>query len=339
MRHFLSERALVAAAALGFVAGCSGGSASLAPDQSAPAKQSARQVGPGMRALPGPAVAGPIIVPLVPRQPNAPRGWPDRKRRHQLLFVADGSSGVLIYNPKAPNSSPKGSITKDVNAPAGLAIDKKGALYVANAGNNTVTVYPKGSSSPTLTISTGINSPYGIAVDSKGNVFVSNLNTNVVTGYKTGATSPYETINFANFGQAVGLGIDAKDNLWVACDSANGVFEIAAGTTTVVNSGLTGLNGPIGVSFGKKDVIYVSNFAAGYVNVYTYGTTIPSVRITNGIEQFGPTLNGFTASGAFFQSNQDDNVVGYMKGQTAPFSTLTGGSSPLGVASSPLVQK
>ena len=57
------------------------------------------------------------------------------------------------------------------------------------------------------------------------------------------------------------------------------------------------------------------------------------------IENFGPTLNGFTAVDAFFQSNQDDNVVGYKKGQTSPFSTLSGASSPLGIASSPLVTK
>jgi len=292
-----------------------------------------------MRVLPGPSVSGPIVAPLVPREPNAPRGWPAKKKKAEILFVSDSSSGILMYDPTTPNASPEGSITTGVDVPSGVAVDKHGALYVANEGNNSVTVYPAGSSSPSLTISSGISGPYGVAVDSSGDVFVSNLNTNDITAYKSGATSLYETINFGAYGQAVGLGVDAKDNIFVACDSSNGVFEIAAGGTSVTNAGLTGLNGPIGVSLGKKDVIYVSNFAAQNVNIYSYGSTSPSKTITSGIEQYGPTLNGFTSKGAFFQSNQADNVVGYKNGQTSLFSTLSGASSPLGIASSPLVKK
>ncbi|MBV8067918.1 MAG: hypothetical protein JO113_08065 [Candidatus Eremiobacteraeota bacterium] len=106
-----------------------------------------------------------------------------------------------------------------------------------------------------------------------------------------------------------------------------------------MNSGLTSLNGPISVSFGKSDIIYVSNFASSTVNIYTYDSTTPSGDITNGIEKYGPTLGGFTANGSYFQSNQSDNVVGYKSGQTSPFSTLSGASSPLGIASEPLVKK
>jgi len=331
----LSRRALIAAAALAFSAGCSGGP--LASNQPSSITPSSHRAGPGMRVLPGPEVAGPIVAPLVPRVPSAPRGWPAKKKKQQILFVADSSSGVLMYNPKVANSSPTGSITTGVDVPAGVAVDKKGMLYVTNEGNNTVTVYPKGSSSPSLTISTGISSPYGITVDSGGNVFVSNLGTNDITAYKAGATSPYETINFNAYGQAVGVGVDAMDNIWVACDSTNGVFEIKKGSSSVQNSGLTSLGGPIGVSFGQTDEIFVSNFGSNDVTVYNYGSTTPSATITSGIS--GPTLDALTHSDYYFQSNQDDDVVGYKKGQTSPFSTLSGASSPLGIASSPEVKK
>src|SRR5580704_2815786 len=305
----LSRRTLIATAALAFAAGCSSNN-SLAPGQSSSIMPSSRQAAGGMRILPGPVVVGPLVVPLTPRAVRAPHGWPaKKKKKSEILFVADASSGVLMYDPKKANSSPIGSITTGVDIPSQVAVDKKGALYVVNDGNNTATVYPKGKSSPSLTISSGISSPYGVAVDSKGNVFVSNLGTNEITAYAAGSTTPYETINFNSYGQAVGVGVDGKDNIWVACDSTNGVFEIAAGTTTVTNSGLTSLNGPIGVSFGHQDQIFVSNFAASDVNIYTYGTTTPSGTITSGIENFGPTLNGFTAVDAFFQSNQADNVV------------------------------
>lgn len=330
------RRSLILGTALAVAAGCS--SNSIAPSQSS-SIPSSRYAGIPMRVLPGPAVAGPIVVPAVAQKPNAPAGWPPDAKRHrkrEILFVGDNSS-VLMYNPAKANSSPTGSITNGINVAFGVAVDKKGTLYVANLGGNTVTVYPKKKTTPSLTISNGISGPYGIAVDSKGNVFVSNLNTNDITAYAAGATTAFETISFATEGQAVGLGVDGKDNVWVACDSSNAVFEIPAGSTTPQNAGLSGLNGPIGVSFGLADIMYVSNFATSNVQVYKYGTTTPLQTITSGIS--GPTQNGFTANGSFFQSNQGFNVVGYKKGKTSPFSTLVGATSPAGIASSPLVKK
>ena len=339
MSQVTLRRALLVGAALAFASGCSGGGLSSTQNPSS-LTPSSRAIPPGMRMLPGPVVSGPRLVAIVPLKPNAPLGWPAHHRRHkEILFVADGNSGVLLYNPRVPNSAPTGSITTGVNAPSQVAVDSAKALYVVNSGNNTVTVYPKGATSPSLTITGGLSSPYGVTVDSKGNVFVSNLGNNTVTAYQAGQTTPYATMNFSSLGQPVGVGSDALDNIWVACDSSNKVFEIPAGTTTPKDAGLSGLNGPIGVAFGKSDIMYVSNFAASNVNVYAYGTTTPSATITAGIEHFGPTLGGFTATGAYFQSNQGDNVVGYKSGATSPFSTLTGATSPLGVASEPLVTK
>jgi hypothetical protein len=94
MFQTLSRRTLIAGAALAFAAGCS--SNSLSPGQSSFAPSSHR-VPSGMRTLLGPLVSGPIVVSAVPRQPNAPRGWPLKKKKHkEILFVADGSSGVLM---------------------------------------------------------------------------------------------------------------------------------------------------------------------------------------------------------------------------------------------------
>ena len=341
MYETLSRRALGAAAALAFVAGCSGNSSSLMPNESSLVSPSSHQIAPGMRLLPGPAVSGPIIVPIVPRYPSSlVRGWPDKKKRKEILFIADLENNVVeMYNPKVPNPTPEGSITTGINNPGELAVDKKGTLYVANIGNNTITEYPKGQTSPSVTIADGLSSPEGVAVDSKGDVFASNLGNNTVVGYLPGQTSAYETINFGSLGQPVGIAIDGKDNLWVATDTTNSVYEIPAGSSTPQNANLTGLSGPGGVAFGTNDVMYVSTFNGANVQIYAYGTTNPRKTIINGIEYLGPTLNGFTAAGTFFQSNQFDNVVGYKKGQTSPFSTITGLTDPLGIASSPLVKK
>jgi hypothetical protein len=339
MHNSLLRRVLIAAAALAFVAGCSGSSGSVGPGQSTSLTPSSHQQ-PGMRVLPGPAVAGPIVVPLVVHRDNLVRGWPTskrRKKRHEILFVADETnSAVDMYDPRKANPSPEGSITDGIDVPIQIAVDKKGTLYVANLGNGTITEYKKGSSSPSVTLSTGLHEPYGLAVDSKGNVFASNLGNNTIVGYEAGGTAPFETIGFSSEGQAVGMGTDGNDNLWVACDTTSAVYEIPAGSSTPKDAGLSGLEGPISISFGKRDQMFVSNFGGENVAVYTYGTTSPAYTITSGID--GPTFNGVTYSATFFQTNQDLNVVGYKKGATSPFSTITL-SGPAGIASWPLVPK
>lgn len=336
MLQTVSRRALCAAVALLFAAGCSGNTSTSGGSSAlTPSTQIAGQAG---RILPGPVVSGPIVIPLTRPITNAPKGWPDRKRKKkEILFVADCDGGVLMYDPTKANSSPIGSITTGTDCAFGAAVDKSGNLYVANISGNSVTVYPKGQTSPSLTITDAVSSPYSVAVDSKGNVFVSNLGNNTITAYAAGQTSEYETISFSAYGQAVGIGTDGSDNVWVACDTSNAVFVIKAGSSGVTNAGLTGVTGPIGVSFGPKGVVYVSNFGSADVTAYKSGQTSPFETITDGIS--GPTQSGVTAKGAFFQSNQDDNVVGFKKGKTTLFSTLMGATSAAQIASSPLAKK
>jgi hypothetical protein len=350
MLPIFSRRALIAATGLAFVTGCSGAS-SLAPSQQSaqlPTSQMsvARQAGAAGHFIQGSIVEGKYFVPAVAHPLSLPHAWPDARRHPATLFVADPQQNeVLMYDPATANPSPLGSITTGIDYPFGLAMDKSGTLYVANLlggspNNGSITVYPKGATSPSLTIVTGMVNPYGVAVDSTGEVFATMLDSNTIVGYKAGATTPFETISFAAFGQALGITTDAHDNLWIGSDSSSeGVWEIPAGTTTPQSSSDTGTNGTIDVAFGLADLEYAANFGGSDVTGYKSGTTTPFRTITDGIETHGPTFGSFTASGAYFQSNQDGNVSGYHKGKVKPFSTITGIPDPRGIVSFPLVKK
>lgn len=318
-----SGRAFIAGALLAFAAGCSG-NPSLG-DRFNPAAPLLRQATASVRAMPGVRI-----------------GWPKAKNQ-PILFAADGPNGVLMFNPNQPSGSPEGAITAGISGAAGMAVDRKCTLYVANISANTVTIYPRGDTTPKTTISHGLSWPYGIALDSHGNLFVSNVYADTLTAYHRGQTTPYETLSFGNYGQVMGVGIDSKDNVWVVSDYGPPyiVFEIPAGTTQINNAGLQDLNLPLGIAFGQHDEMYVSNLESSTINVYKYGTTTPYRTITNGIEHYGATLNAVTASDQYFQANQRDNVVGYKKGQSTPFSTLnlTQPVEPLGLAAWPLVRK
>jgi sugar lactone lactonase YvrE len=254
-----------------------------------------------------------------------------------ILYVADRQGNVVrMYDPNTPNPTAEGEITDGISGPQGLAVDSKGTLYVSNVGGSTtaknwISIYDAGKKKPRMTIpGPGY---YGLAVDAKGDIFAT-FTGGYVAAYKPGAKKPYET--FKGFDNLDGIAVDSKDNVWFADIGASKVYEILAGTRKAKDAGLSGLNGPDGVAFGPKDTLYVANFGPYNVQVYKAGSKHPAYTLTDGIHQC--TLNGATAGGIFFQSNQTDNVVGYKAGQKAPFSTITGNSDPLGIAAYPPVR-
>ena len=322
----LSLVLLSATATLSVLVACSGSSVPMSAGSS-----------PAIRVLPGPKAVDPLVLPLIRRPWNLPHRWP-KTTSGQILFVADISDNqVLMYDPAQPNPSPLGSITDGINEPMGVAVDKQGQVYVVNIGNNTVTIYPRGSTSPSITIEKGLWAPAGIGVDSKGNVFVANEE-QFVTGYRPGRATPFETIPLQTIHcSATGLAVDAADTVWVVCSNLDSLWTIPHGKRKAQNANLSGMGGPWGVSFGRNGMMYVSNDAASNVVVFAPGTTSPALTITDGIDN--PTFSGVSASGRFFQSNTPGNIAGYKEGHTKPFTTITTTPNPQGVAAYPPVNQ
>jgi sugar lactone lactonase YvrE len=108
-----------------------------------------------------------------------------------------------------------------LSAPIGLALEPNGNIAVANADNNSVTVYganPSGNlnEGPAVRIAganTGLSLPTGVAVDASGNIYVSNDGpTPSVTVYSAtanGAVPPAATISGGN------TGLDAPNGIAV----------------------------------------------------------------------------------------------------------------------------
>ena len=109
------------------------------------------------------------------------------------IYVAnDGSTEgnadtITVYQPPPNDGSPKATISSGtgIAAPAGVAIDSSGNIYVTNEGStiggvDSVTVYPPASYAnvpPSATIvgtNTGLAVPFGTAANSNGNLYVAN---------------------------------------------------------------------------------------------------------------------------------------------------------------------
>jgi hypothetical protein len=145
-----------------------------------------------------------------------------------LVYVASqgGSNGaVYAFNPNGA-TKPLETIVAGISEPMGITLDNTGTLYVANSGNNTVTVYAPGTTSPSKTLTDGISAPQGVAVGADGTTYVANEGPNpsagsgTVTEYSSGTSSPSATLSLAGY-DAFATALDTSNNLYVSWFSIN----------------------------------------------------------------------------------------------------------------------
>ena len=219
-------------------------------------------------------------------------GWlsPAAKSGKHLVYVSDFlKNAVEIYDASGSNQSPIGEITDGISGPEGCSVDRKGDLFVTNATNFTVTMYPRGSTSYTL-LYTGFAYPTNVAVGADGMVYVVDLVGKKVVEFPRGKTRSKRTISIS---YPQGAALDAANNLYVSHNTgANGagpgdVEEYAPGSTTG-----TSLHLPVVWSAGdavdRQGDVVVADQGSGIGNAAVYvfppGSTTPSLTITQGIE-------------------------------------------------------
>ena len=219
-------------------------------------------------------------------------GWlsPRAKSGKGLVYVSDNNgNAVYIFDKKDLAQGPIGEITDAIEAPNGLAVDRHGALYVANS-NSTVEVYPRGSTQPSVTYTDGISFPFGLVVSpNTGRLYVANFNANDVTEYAKGSTTPDTTISFVSLegNDPYGMALDREDDLFV---SALGyptarAYEIPAGSDTPEDLGISGIEVMYGIAIDQKGDVVVVDQGAKAIYVYPPGSDTPSKTITDGLIQ------------------------------------------------------
>lgn len=231
-------------------------------------------------------------VPMGQPQPlHRGGGWlsPQAKSGKGLIYVSDFlNNNVEIYPANGTGQSPIGVITDGIDGPEGSFVDKHGNLYVSNVTNQTVTMYPKGSTSYSL-VYTGFAYPTDVTVGANGMAYVSDLVGEKVVEFPYGKTRSKRTIDLS---YPQGVATDSKNDLYVAYNTgAHGggpgtVNEYPPKSTNGMN-----LNLPIvwaaGDAIDKKGDVVVADQGSGSnaaVYVFPPGATTPSLTITQGIE-------------------------------------------------------
>lgn len=199
--------------------------------------------------------------------------------------TTDHQSPIDIFPLTGPNHRKIGSITNGIDSSWGLSVDSNKSLYVANAGNGTVTVYPYGSTTPSMTYSILGAALYALA-DSTGHVFLSGWNKHHyghVIEFNAGSN---RVIAHQQLGSETdGIAEDAQGNLYVAY-RAGGTFPNSSiaefSGPHLTNMRLLGMtvDQPQGLLVDRAGNIIVAESVADQIDVFPRGATTPSVKVT-----------------------------------------------------------
>jgi DNA-binding beta-propeller fold protein YncE len=262
-------------ASLALCAGCAGGQATPAPNLGGAPEQAARA-----HALLG--IAQPV---------HRAGGWLSAaaKKAKHLIYVSDFlNNAVEIYSAAGSDQSPVGEITDGISGPEGICADEHGNLYVTNASNQTVTMYPHGSSTYKLQY-TGFAYPTNVTAGKNGWVYVADLVGEKVVEFPKNSTRSKVTIDIT---YPQGVALDSKNNLYVEYNTgAHGagpgdVDEFAPRSTSGNDLGLPIVWAAGDAIDGKSDVVVADQGSGSNAAVYVFppGSKKPSETITQGME-------------------------------------------------------
>ena len=150
------------------------------------------------------------------------------------------------------------------NAPSGLAFDSKGNLFVSNSGNGTVSMVTPAGVASTY--ASGLGEPTGLAFDHDGNLYVGTSGNNFAPIYKVTPAGVIST--FASGFNFVGeLIFDAGGNLYVAETNTTTISKVTP--EGVVSTFANGLSFPYGMAMDGSQNLYVADGYDGPVMAIT----------------------------------------------------------------------
>jgi len=195
-----------------------------------------------------------------------------------------------------------------LSGPSNMAIDASGNVYVTNYTNNTISKYnSSGTYLSTFGSGAVMSAPVGIVFDSSGNAYV--LNTSSAgngTVYKYNSSGVYQSTIISGLNQALGIDIDASNNIYIADAGANTVKKYSTSGTLILSLPTTNLSAPSGVTVDGAGNIYTLNFTAGNITKYNSAGTFQSTLITGFSGPYAITTDG---AGNIYVADSGNNLV------------------------------
>ncbi|HEY1428904.1 MAG TPA: hypothetical protein VGF18_04985 [Candidatus Tumulicola sp.] len=294
------------------------------------------------------AVNGKSSTPAA--RPAAARGFmsPDAKSK-KLVYVADTfNQEIDIFDRSSKNGKPVGAITSGLSDPAGMAVDKKGNLYVANENFVTsswsVPMYAPGATTPTKVYATDLSQPTNVAVARDGTIYICNYNflsNGWVSVYPKGdVTKEYRLSDFGG-GAPLSVALDKAGNAYVMYDinayGNDAVNKYAPNATTGTNLNLEFNSGADIAIDASGDIVLAQQINPSGILVFPPGAVAASrsIQLPTGKQPFAfavtPNEKQLLAADSF---NGEVFALNFQTGQQLRV-FATGFGNPGGIALSP----
>ena len=229
-----------------------------------------------------------------------------------------GGNAASLFTKNARALSTGAGITAgELHAPQGIAVDQNDSVWIANHGNSTVTVYPKGDPLKARVISGGgLYNPFTIAIDASGNAWVDNGSLDATTpgtvtriapdGRPTGTFAP------GRMHSPQGMAIDSAGNVWVASLADSNVTWLGPNGKVKGQFRVPSIEGAWGVAIDGDDNVWVASFVGQKVSQLCGRIVSRCPPGAKTGDPLSPSLQGFTNGGlqhiTAVQVDQSGNV-------------------------------
>jgi DNA-binding beta-propeller fold protein YncE len=129
------------------------------------------------------------------------------------------SNSVSEFNRQGRPLSPEEGFTQgNISWPQAVASSRKGDIWIANCGNDSVTHYPRGLATSAQSITgLGLEKPFGLAVGRGGRAFVSGLISSTVAVLNPdGTPTALSPVAGRFLSNPMGVATDSRGNAWIA---------------------------------------------------------------------------------------------------------------------------
>jgi hypothetical protein len=140
--------------------------------------------------------------------------------------------------------------------PQSIATDQQGNVWVANAGNSSVSEFnPLGGAISTATgFTQNISVPYALAIDQSGNAWVANSGSNTITELTPLGVSSTSHGDSTQLNAPKGIAIDGSNNVWVTNSGNSSVSAFNSSGQPLSGSPYTGsgITTPVAIAINPK---------------------------------------------------------------------------------------
>jgi sugar lactone lactonase YvrE len=187
------------------------------------------------------------------------------------------------------------------NAPAGVATDAAGNIYVADSGNGFIRKITSNGQVSTLTVDGSGNpvaygKPYFIAADAAGNVFFSDNQGGIIREISTNGAITTVYDGTPTYFTIFGLAVDKSDNVFI--EAGTQIDKLTAGSLTAFAGGSTVISGDVngkGTSAGFEGLHGIAIDGNNNLYVFDSGNEIRMITPAAVVTTFaGPGGGYFT---------------------------------------------